>query len=497
MAIVFIANFFTAWFLFWNQHVLDVEALEVAPITGRGLGKPLSIVCHQHRTSYKALEATVAKNNKIKIQGDESDEFAKIWEENSKSEQKRLYSLNSEIYYLRKKRNGGLLAEHRLETAIQHMTLEKGLHEDDYHTNDQLPDVISFNSVIMAHTKNAYRDRKAASRGERLLRRMEELSKEYPHLSPTIFTYNSVMEAYSKSINAPSEGSIPFKEPVMIKGRDSNPVVRLYTDLKGLGLAPNTYTWNLVLTSIPQDSKQWISLEEWALTFLRGEKVVVDDVENVPDRQTYHGLFKLFANSGAFGKAKRLLHQLTLWNNLEREEDNSTNLKPSRVWYHCVLKALATTNELNRDAKESTARKLLREMNEFSRDSFETLQPNTETFNHVLNVYALTGGFSSAVQLLDEMEREAVSPTSRSNSVPDCISFTTTMKSYATAQENPSLNKTQLLDLAEGATEIFERMISLSLANDVSCKSDDFIGNVVFRNSYTGCSVEMFRQYLN
>jgi hypothetical protein len=487
MTIGFIANLVTAWFLHRNQHRLDAEAFQLAPNAYRRIGRPQYIVSvsHQHRTSQTTFEATVTKNGGIKIQGDDNDESTKDQEETLNSKKNRNYSLNSEIYYLRKKRNGNFLAEQRLETAIQQLTQKKDLHKDDHYTkNDQLPDEVTFNSVIMAHAKNAYRDRHASSRGERLLRRMEELSKEYPHLSPTIFTYNAVMEAYSKTITASSEGSNSFKETVMIKGRDRSPVARLYMELQELGLTPNTYTWNLVLASVPQDSKQWVSLEEWAFAFLRSENLVVDNVENLPDRQTYNVLFKLFANSGAFGKAERLLHQLTLWNHQQQDEDSSTILKPSIVWYHCVLRALAATNEMDCNAKEKTALQVLREMNELSRHAFEALQPNTETFNHVLNVYALTGGYSSALQLLDEMEHGTVSnQTARSNLVPDCVSYTTTMKSFATAQQNSSFNKTQLLELAEGATEIFERMMSSTQPNNVSCKSYDFIGNPIFKNS--------------
>jgi hypothetical protein len=484
MVVGFIANLLTGWFLFWNQHGLNVEAFQVPPKTYRGIGKPRSVVSNWNRPSFSSLDCMVVKNHEIKFQGDDSDASTTNRAENLKSKKKRDYSLNSEIYHLRKKRNGSYLAEQRLERAIHLLTdEERGHYKVDYLTNDQLPDEVTFNSVIMAHAKNAFRDRKAAGRGERLLRRMEELSKEYSGLRPTIFTYNSVMEAYSQSINASSEGSNAFREPVMIKGRDTNPIARLYMELQGLGLVPNTYTWNLVLASVPQDSKQWVSLEKWALAFLRSEKLVVDNVDNLPDRQTYNVLFKMFASSGAFGKAELFLQQLSLWNHQQREEIIHVNVKPSRVWYHCVLKALATTNELDRDAKEKKARELLREMNELSRDSFEALQPNTETFNHALNVFALTGDYLSAVQLLDEMERDAVSnPKAMSDALPDCVSFTTVIKSFATAQQNPSYNKTQLQDLAEGATVIFERMRKFAIPNDVTCKSKVFSGNHLFRN---------------
>jgi pentatricopeptide repeat protein len=437
----FVAYLFAVCLLF-GEDEFDAEAFQLIPF-------PVTRI--DGLRAIQVLGASVAENNDVKAQ-DDSDRSKYMRETDNESPKQRNYSLNSDIYFLRKKRNGALLAQQRLETAIQQLIEAKERNDSNIEENDHLPDVASFNAVIGTHAKNVFRDRKAANRAEKLLRKMEDLSEEFPHLAPEVFTFNSVMEAYSKGTN---------------EERSSN-VKRLFKDLKERGLAPNTYTFNLLLASILPKSKSWMSLEKWALDFLQSEDAAVEDSETkVPDQQTYNTLFKVYGNSGAFAKAESLMRQIMEWHQ-KQERSNSDTLRPSRVWYHCIFKALAITDELDDDDKEKAAKRLLKQMIDLSKqESFETLHPDTETLNHLLNVYAFTGCVGAAETLLENMER------SKSNHQPDCISYASVLKSFATAQQNlsnQSLKSKELFDLAERATSIFDRMALFATPNTVTCK---------------------------
>ncbi|KAG7354972.1 PPR: pentatricopeptide repeat domain containing protein [Nitzschia inconspicua] len=436
-----------AWLLhalFGHWIKLDAEAFQSTTLSfghmGRFRGAPT-------RTTL-ILHASVAKNGMERI-GYDNDRPKTPRKTEKDASKQRNYSLNSDLHFLKKKRNGTLLAEQRLETAIHDMLETKRRSKYEFSMDQQFPDVVSFNTVISAHAKNAFRDRKAAGRAERLLRRMDELAGDFAHLTPTIFTLNSVMEAYSKNPNT-EERTVE--------------VMRLNLDLEGRGLSPNTYTLNLLLASICTNSKVWASLEKWALDFLRSEPAVeynkVDTTETIePDRQTYNTLFNVYGKIGAFKKAEYLMQQILELDH-HRTSENGHTLQPSRVWYHCVFKALATTNELGEDEKERESKRLLKDMQNLSENDFgDALAPDTETYNHILNVFALMGGIDAAVLLLENME----SGTQSRSNIPDCISYTTVLKTFATAQQKLSedaSDKAILLDLAEKATSIFYRMPS-------------------------------------
>jgi pentatricopeptide repeat protein len=357
---------------------------------------------------------------------------------------------------LRKLPNGISRAEKRLHSAIQEMLEDKTNKKVD---NNQFPDEMSFNAVISSYAKIASKDRQAARRAEGLLRKMKDLSNSFPSLRPTIFTYNAVMEAFSRHATAKQRNS-----PIMQQISDS--ILRLYQELQDEGLSPNTYTWNLLLASTSQTSGQWQELEKWATEYLRKNDSRDDNIEKkIPDRQTYNTLFNLYAENGNYEKAEVLLRAILAWireNN--KSQDDRTSLKPSKVWYNFVLKALAVSQRRSGVNQDGNASRILAEMTELSHTTqMKALQPDTFTFNHVLNVFALSGNVNAAMALLEEMEDTYNSdPEKNADHKPDCFSYTTVIKSFATLQQNLESTASihNLHDLAEKATEIFDRMKS-------------------------------------
>uniref|UniRef100_A0A7S4ERC5 Pentacotripeptide-repeat region of PRORP domain-containing protein n=1 Tax=Pseudo-nitzschia australis TaxID=44445 RepID=A0A7S4ERC5_9STRA len=385
--------------------------------------------------------------------------------------------LNSDIFRLRKKQSSIHLAEQRLDEAITDMIKENekdsGLnipslmqkrHEQTRKQKEemkiedkgleQFPDIVSFHAVIGSHAKNAHKDRLAPRRAIGLLEKMKELSDTFPHLSPTIFTYNAVMEAYSNQItkNKYRRGSQNRSS------EDEEIILRLYRELQEAGLSPNAYTKNMILSSIPNDSKEWCKLERWAFDYLDNNGKSIG-----ADRNTYNTLFKVYSVVGNVKKAGEMLRKLLQWHQQQHlGKDTQTALKPSKIWFHCVLKALAVSKR-DCDDHDDQIQRLLKEMKDLVNTGHADLQPDTTTFNHVLNVYATYGNLGPAINLMNKMEK-----ASEQWERPDCVSYTTVIKTLASVQKKMLMTKTQgSVEIAEKATEIFESMRAKSILPNV------------------------------
>ncbi|KAL3918893.1 MAG: hypothetical protein SGILL_004028, partial [Bacillariaceae sp.] len=367
----------------------------------------------------------------------------------------RSYSLNSEIHGLRKLPKGVALADKRLEAAIHEMLQAKSDDENNDSKNDQFPDERTFNAVISSYAKAAIKNSQAASRAEALLRQMKNLSEAFPSVQPTIFTYNAVIEAYSK--HAASK-----QRNVRVVQQTKDSIRRLYHELQGEGLSPNTYTWNLLLASLPHSCKEWKELESWALDPFQNQDGQAKD-GNKPDRQTYNSLFKLYAENGDFGPAEDLLRAILAWNgSCGSKQEDVKSLNPSKVWFCSVLKALAVSQRRNGIHQDENASRLLAEMTKL-----RELQPDSFTFNHVLNVYAMSGNVIAATALLEEMENVYDSdPAKNAFRKPDCFTYTTVIKSMQ--QRSALSNSTDdSIDIAVQATDVFDRMKSRGIQPNI------------------------------
>ena len=369
-------------------------------------------------------------------------------------DKKQTTSLNSEIFGLRKRKNGILLAERRLDAAVEQMSTKKddiifGGKDDSSINNigEQLPDEVSFNAVIGAHARNSNKDSMAPQKAEQLLRRMQELSDTFPQVSPSIFTFNSVMEAYAKSVESKNKRR---------KQQSQLAILRLFEEAQEF-LTPNAFTFNLVLASNVQSSNEWQALEKWALGFLDGKSYSIE-----PDRQTYNQLLKCYVAFGDADKSENLLNKMIEAAKNESKREKSP-VEPGLVWFNMVLKALAkeTNGEIDPSAGERSD-KLLLQMHNLAESGFTQLLPDTSTYNHVLNVHALGGNTERAEALEKELETVFKSNTDKGPS-PDRITFTTLIKAYAVKQKVIGTSA-DTSEIAADATKVFQRMKSLSNA---------------------------------
>ena len=395
--------------------------------------------------------------------------------------------LNTDIFWLRKQENGIYRAEKRLEKAIAEMMEENNQDEranissllQNYQQEkeenkdaeisderlDQLPGLVSFHAILSSHAKNARHDRLATKRAVDLLERMKELSGVFPHLSPTTYSYNTVLEAYSNQIDK-NENRAGHQKRLY---EDREAILKLYEELQETGLSSNTYTRNIVLASISKESDEWSRLENWAHDYLDGS---CDDI--IPDRKTYSTLFKIYILAGDARKAETMLRKLLKWEmSRDKEEqkgseNNRTALRPTKYWFDCVLKALVLS-DLGCDEANQLIGELLEEMKDLEKSGYSDLRPDTLTYNHILNVYAKHGNPELAVSLMKEREE-----SSNESDALDNISYTTVIKAFATAQKKLAKGETQMsLETTEKATAIFERMRKKSVVPTiVTCKCD-------------------------
>ena len=383
--------------------------------------------------------------------------------------------------FRRNRRNGAQLAHNRLELALK---------ERDPDINEK-----SFNTVFLAYAGQSERgDWMAPLNLEKLLQKM----KRHPAVSPSVFSYNCAMEAWVKSAtqsgnprhpskrhrssskqqnNAPRQQSRykpgqqqqqqqPNKQRSIIQAKNS--CLRLFDEMTkerkdAFPLVPNTYTYNLVLqlyakSPNPHDLKK---AEEWFL----GMKGCA------PDRQTYNLLFAAYANHGSAEKAEELLDELIQAfrdsnkpngskNNKSTQSTESIVEMPSRIWFHCVLKACvqdqkSKTKSLSagRDPLKQADR-LLDEMHQFSEEeNLTSVRPQADTYNHVIAVHAQAGNTKRVGELLTEMEHLYTESGGELSMAPDRISYTTALSSYANQIGSDNEGK---------AEELWQRMFDLA-----------------------------------
>ena len=348
-------------------------------------------------------------------------------------------TLLDELYYLRNKRNGATLAEQRLQKSIQQylQALEQQEKKVQRHPEDegkqddqldgkgvdpssvalpslnQLPTERCFNLVITAYSKISHRDWMAPNRANQLLQQMIQLSTRrmtsssssddddnggtkqqqkrlQSMMRPTIFTYNSVMEAYLKSVTSNSPTSTTtakisgggtktttsssrssskvnrrqqqnldvvlsiFRQLLMSENKSKkkrsqkmtatseqeDDTIDTTNNNNAAAVRPNTYSYNLILSLKDPTLHEWKLAESWALSCIQKQLLLSSssteenghDNDVTPDRQTINLLMASYAQVGdAIQAYDLLLDLLTLDSSVsdnDKSEDSKNDRKP-------------------------------------------------------------------------------------------------------------------------------------------------------------------------
>lgn len=260
---------------------------------------------------------------------------------------------------------------------------EELLHEMERSSESSIqPDLISYNTHLHALSLQA-RKPGMAQKADALLTRLEErYERGEVTFAPNLFTYNLVIEAWSKS---PDNGA-PMKAAHVLR----NLAKVQASDSKRAGVEPDTFSFNQVLSALSRSStKGAAKMAEELLEYMEKAYRTGVHPNAKPDAFGYGSVIQAHARSGDAGasiKAEQLLLQMK-----ERHlVHNEAALKPNRHVYNALMHCWAKSGEGTLGARKAEA--LLREMQEISkRDDDASMAPNLVTFNCVLNAWALSG----------------------------------------------------------------------------------------------------------
>ena len=335
--------------------------------------------------------------------------------------------------------------------------------DDDVDYSEIITEV-TFNIVILGYAHQARLDPTSPVRAEGVLHKMKSLVLHHEHqhqhdndehdhetnkgsgivvaaaaLKPSTFTYNAVIQAWSHS---------------RLGIRAYNAILRLLQEMqqedRGRGvLVPTTFTYNLIMESYLPKAEEWYH--------------VMLENNVVPDRQTYHLLFKAYGHLGNVVKAEALVAALT-----ERADNGAEELRPHAVWINCVISALAKDAAATSLASTATTGSTcgdradwwLNRMLKLHQSGQTNMKPDASTFSQVMNVHATLGNTKRVEELLKDLERRYAA-TGDPHLQPDTVSYTTAMKAYAKQPEQCSRLLRVMQDLeAAGRTNVSPNVVT-------------------------------------
>ena len=255
-------------------------------------------------------------------------------------------------------------AVNRTEELLRHM--EEG-------RTSAPPDLISYNTHIHALSIHA-KQPGCAERAHDLLLSLERRYQEKEiSFRPNLFTYNLVIDAWSKSSNP--DASLKAVEI-------------LRTMMNGDGPHPDSFSFNQVLSTLSRSSKPGAArLAEDLLQYQEDAYKLKIHRNARPDAISYTSTIAAWARSrvpNAAERAERLMNQMK-----ERYAAGETYLKPDRMTYNALIDCWAKSGRGTLAARKAEA--LLQEMEEMCALGDESVAPNIVTYNAVLNSWARSG----------------------------------------------------------------------------------------------------------
>ena len=188
------------------------------------------------------------------------------------------------------------------------------------------PDLISYNTHLHALSLQAKKPG-MAQKADALLQRMEErYERGDASFAPNLFTYNLVIEAWSKS---PDKGAAMKAAHVLRK-------LTKVQNSRRTGVEPDTFSFNQVLAALSRSSmKGAAKMAEELLGYMEKAYRTGVHPNAKPDAMGYGSVIQAYARSGDLGaaiKSEQLLQQMK-----ERYlVHNETALKPNRHVYNAV-----------------------------------------------------------------------------------------------------------------------------------------------------------------
>jgi len=283
--------------------------------------------------------------------------------------------LNSVMSTWVKSRNPG--AANRTAELLEHMEQSRNCP----------PDLFSYNTHLHALSLHSKRPGYAKRANDLLLSLEQRADAGETHLRPNLFSYNLVIDAWSKSDDYNAAW---------------NAVKVLRTLIGKERPRPDTFSFNQVLSALSRSSRPGAAqLAEKLLQYMVDGYRLKLHKNARPDVVGYTSVIVALARSGEVDAAERAENLL-----LQMKEScgaGERNLKPTRFAYNALIDCWAKSRRGTYAARKAEA--LLQEMEELCAAGDTSVSPNIITYNAVLNAWARSGTRCCANKAEEYLER--------------------------------------------------------------------------------------------
>lgn len=249
------------------------------------------------------------------------------------------------------------------------------------------PDLFSYNTHLHALSIHAKRPGYARQANDLLLSLEKRADAGEKHLRPNLFSYNLVIDAWSKS----EEYNAAW-----------NAVKVLRTMIGKQHPRPDTFSFNQVYNALSRSSRPGAAqLAEKLLQYMIDGYRLGLHKNARPDVVGYTTVIVALARSGeadAADRAEGLFHQMK-----ESHAVGEYYLKPTRIVYNALIDCWAKSGRGTYAARKAEA--LLREMEGLCASGDTTVSPDIVTYNAVLNAWARSGTRCCANKAEEYLER--------------------------------------------------------------------------------------------
>lgn len=249
------------------------------------------------------------------------------------------------------------------------------------------PDLFSYNTHLHALSLHAKRPG-YAQQAHDILDQLERRSQAgETHLQPNLFSYNLVIDAWSKADDHDAAWN----------------AVKILRNLIGRDWPrPDTFSFNQVLSALSRSPRSGAAqLAERLLQYMVDGYRLKLHTSARPDVAGYTSVIVALARSGeadAPERAEDLLNQMK-----SLAATGEYYLKPTRVAYNALIDCWAKSGRGIYAARKAEA--LLQEMEELGASGDTTMSPNIVTYNAVLNAWARSGTRCCANKAEEYLER--------------------------------------------------------------------------------------------
>lgn len=282
-----------------------------------------------------------------------------------------------------------------------------------------------FTYNIYLHTLSAHASEPGVAQKAEgiLLMMLKRTGKGENHLRPNRFSYNSVIDAWSKSRHSAAPANAFRVLQLLLKDEKAK---------------PDAFSFNQVLSCFSRS--QLRGAADTAETLLANWNKAYDSglTAAKPACIAYTSVISAWGRSGATGGAERaeqILHFME-----ERAAAGDKHLAPNTITYNTVIDAWARSGEGTLGARKAEA--LLQRMQlQFEAGNFR-VQPNSITWNGVLNAWAKSGTRCCANQAQKYLEQMwAVHESGNTRVRPDDTTYNTVISAISNSQ---NVGKAQL-----------------------------------------------------